>query len=996
MKISGSLLFPILSVLLILLPGKTWAQVESSSLAGTVTDQQGKRIPHAKVRAIEAGTGLQRQTETSPQGDYRLLDLPAGTFSVEISKDGFSTFHAERVKQVVGQTRTLNARLFVAGATEQASITEPLVQLDKVDASIGAPIEQEQISELPINGRGWATLTALVPGAIDNGAGDQRTIRFAGHGLDDNNLTLDGVDATAVYNQEQREYMRLNVPLDSIDQFQVQSQNFGADVQGGTAGGQVAVVSPSGTNSLHGDVFDYFRNNALEARTPFSGPSANPFLLNQFGAGVGGPIVHDKTFFYANYEGLRQRLDGTQIGLVPSPAFLAQAAATSPALLPILSAYPQGTAPSSNPNVWNYMAPGRQVDNEDSGMIRVDQHFSDRTTGFLRFNSDEAVEHTPTGQLAAQTGIDTKFNNGVAELMQVFTPTLVNDIKFGVNQTLYHTANLSPVPFGVSVSGFSSLTGASTTDYPSKSFDLIDDLAWSKGKHTLKFGFEIRWVLLNQGTSQSGSLTYTSAANFLNNDMGTAAYTALLPLVRQRKTQYWGYVQDEWKVTSNLTVTAGIRYNFFNALHAINNDAVPFDFGTCGGYCPRTDSFFHPRYNDFDPRLGIAWSHGDTVLRVGAGIYHTDGQEDDQNLPISNTVDRYSFSNTAFPALSFPLTPFLTYAEAGGLGVVSPRDLDRNRKDDYVAAWTASVQRKLWWNILGTAAYLGNKGTDVLTTTYTNLVNPATGLAPYPAFGPVSWRGDVGNSTFHALQLNARRAFQSGLLLSANFMWSHSINDGSIGGGESDTPQDSFCRSCDKASSDDDVRLMFNLSAVYQLPFGAGKQYFSDPGIARTLLGDWELSAIGTAQSGLPVNITIDRSNASVPGLYSISGAERPNYVSGVSLTPKGGSTPGDWINAAAFSTPAAQTFGNLGRNAFRAPGISQLDLGLSKYVALTERLAIRLRADAFNVFNRAQFGAPNADLSASNFGIITTTISNYATGRGTPREFQLSAKIVF
>jgi hypothetical protein len=629
-------------------------------------------------------------------------------------------------------------------------------------------------------------------------------------------------------------------------------------------------------------------------------------------------------------------------------------------------------------------------------MIRVDQHFSDRTTAFLRFNSDEAVEQTPTGQLAAKTGYDTKYNNGVAEFMHVFTPTLVNDVKFGVNQTLYHTANLSPIPFGVSVSGFSALTGSSTTDYPSKSFDLIDDLAWAKGKHTLKFGFEIRWLLLNQGTSQSGTLTYTSPTSFLNNQMGTASYTAVLPLVRQRKTQYWGYVQDEWKATSNLTITAGIRYNFFNVFHAINNDDVPFDFGTCGGYCPRTASFTHPRYNDFDPRLGIAWSHGDTVLRGGGGIYHTDGQEDDQNLPISNTVDRYSFSNTAFPALSFPLTPFLTYAENGGLGVVSPRDLDRNRKDDYVAAWTASVQRKLWLNILGTATYLGNKGTDVLTTTYTNLVNPATGVAPYPAFGPVSWRGNVGNSTFEALQLNARRAFQSGFLLSANFMWSHSINDGSIGGGESDTPQDSFCRSCDKASSDDDVRLMFNLSAVYQLPFGVGKPYLSNPGIARTILGNWELSAIGTAQSGLPVNITIDRSNGSVPGLYSISGEERPNYVSGVSLTPAGGSTPANWINAAAFSTPASQTFGNLGRNAFRAPGISQLDLGLSKYVSITERMSIRLRADAFNVFNRAQFGAPNADVSASNFGIITTTISNYATGRGTPREFQLSAKIIF
>ncbi len=994
-----SSLFRSLSIapaLLISFCGMAWAQAGSSSLTGTVTDQQGKRIPHAKVRAAQAATGLQRETETTSQGSYVLVDLPAGTFSIQISKDGFSTFRAERVDQVVGQTRTLNAVLDVAGAVQQTTITEPLVQLDRVNATVGAAVEQEQVNELPLNGRDWATLTSLAPGAIDNGGGDQRTIRFAGHGLDDNNLTLDGVDATAVYNQEQREYMRLNIPLDSINQFQVQTQNFGADVQGGTAGGQVAVVSPSGTNMFHGDLFDYFRNDALEARTPFNGPSPNPFLLNQFGAGFGGPIVHDKTFFYANYEGLRQRLDGTQIGLVPSPTFLANAAATSPALLPILDAYPLGTSPTSKPNVWNYVAPGRQIDNEDSGMIRLDQHFSDQNTAFLRFNSDEAVEQTPTGALTAKTGIDTKFNNGVAEFVHVFTPTLVNEVKFGLNQTLYHTANQSLVPFGVAVSGFSSLTGASTTDYPSKAFDLIDDVAWAKGKHTLKFGFEIRWVLLNQGTSQSGTLTYTSAANFLNNDMGSATYTAILPLVRQRKTQYWGYVQDEWKVTRNLTISAGIRYNFFNALHAINNDDVPFDFGTCGGYCPRTDSFFHPRYNDFDPRLGIAWSHGDTVVRVGGGIYHTDGQEDDQNLPISNTVDRYSFSNTAFAGLSFPLTPFLLYAENGGLGVVSPRDLDRNRKDDYVAAWTASVQRKLWWNILGTATYLGNKGTNVLTTTYVNLVNPATGVAPYPAFGPVSWRGDVGNSTFEGLQLNVRRAFQSGFLLSSNFMWSHSINDGSIGGGESDTPQDSFCRSCDKGSSDDDVRLMFNLSAVYQLPFGAGKRYASSPGVARSILGNWELSAIGTAQTGLPVNVTIDRSNASVPGLFAISGEERPNYVAGVPLTPAGGSTPNDWINAAVFSTPASQTFGNLGRNAFRAPGISQLDLGLSKYVSITERFSVRLRADAFNVFNRAQYGAPNADVSAGNFGIITTTISNYATGRGTPREFQLSAKIAF
>ena len=156
------------------------------------------------------------------------------------------------------------------------------------------------------------------------------------------------------------------------------------------------------------------------------------------------------------------------------------------------------------------------------------------------------------------------------------------------------------------MSGFSSLTGSSTTDYPSKTFDLIDDVSWPEGKHVLKMGFETRWILLNQGTSQSGTLTYTSTAAFLSNSMGSAAYTAILPLVRQRKVQYFGYVQDEWKATPNLTITAGVRYNFFNALHAIGDNAVPFDFATCGGYCPRTDSFFHPRYDDVDPRVGIA------------------------------------------------------------------------------------------------------------------------------------------------------------------------------------------------------------------------------------------------------------------------------------------------------------------------------------------------------------------------------------------------------
>jgi Carboxypeptidase regulatory-like domain len=972
------------------------AQIARTSLNGTVTDEQGNRIPAARIQATNVATGLRHETGTNPQGTYAMPELEPGTFAVEIAKPGFESVRFQSVRLEVGQPRVLDVALGVAERKEQIRVTEAEFQLDREDATVGSPIEQKQVDELPINGRNWSTLTSLVPGAVDTGAGDQRTIRFAGHGLDDNNLTLDGVDATAVFNQMQREYVRLTIPLGSIDQFDVKDQTFGADVEGGTAGAQVAVVSPSGTNSFHGNIFDYFRNEAIEARTPFSGASPNPFLLNQFGAAVGGPILHNKLFFYAAYEGLRQRLDGTQIGLAPSPGFLAQAAQTSPSLLPILQAYPSGTSPTSQPNVWNYVALGRQIDNEDSGMIRLDYHLSDRTTAFVRFNSDEAVQTIPTGQLIAKTQYDTKFNNGVFEALQVFRPTLIDEFKFGINQDFYHAATLSPVPYTFSVSGLSSLAGSTTSDNPSKAISLLDDLSWAKGNHTFKFGFEFKRLFLNQGTSNSGTLTYTSIASFLSNQAGQASYTAVLPLVRQRKNEFWAYAEDEWKVTPTLAINAGVRYNFFNALHALNHQAVPFDFATCGGFCPSTYSYFNPRHDDIDPRIGIAWSHRNTVIRIGAGIYHTDGQADDQNLPISNTVNRYSFNSVSFPGLSYPLDPFLAYAQYGGLGVISPRDLDRNRKDDYVAAWTLSVQQVLPLKVTATVSYLGNKATDVLTTTYVNLAQPPSNIVPYPAFGVVSWRGDVGNSTFEALQVNARRAFQNGFLLSSNYMWSHSINDGSIGGGDSDTPQNSFCRSCDKASSDFDVRSLFNLSTVYALPFGVGKKYLSSPGIARALLANWELSAIGTAQTGLPVNITIDRSNSSVPGLYAVSGSERPDYVAGASLTPSGGSTPNHWINAAAFAIPANGAFGNLGRNAFRAPGIAQLDLGLSKFVAITEQTSIRLRGDLFNATNRAQYGAPNADVSASNFGTITTTVSPYATGRGTPRELQLSLKIAF
>ncbi|HUI79423.1 MAG TPA: TonB-dependent receptor [Bryobacteraceae bacterium] len=981
---------PLLIAAALLPPAVT--QVDRSSIAGTVTDANGGRVPGAKVTAIQSATGLERTTETSPQGTYMIDSLPIGQYTVTVRKTGFVQVRFENVDQGIGEARVLNAQLQVAGIDQTVTVSEPLVRLEPATATVGAPVEQAALEELPLNGRNWTALSVLAPGAIDNGACDQRTIRFAGHGMGDNDYLFDAIDATGIYNQEQKEYVRLAIPLDSIAQFQVQSQNFSADV-GMTPGGQVSVASASGANNFHGGLFEYYRSDVFDARAPWDGASPNSFLLNQFGGSLSGPIVSNRTFFFANYEGLRQHLAQVQIGLVPSPSFDTQVEAQSPALALILAAYPQGTSPTSNSQVWNYVAGANQVDNEDSGMLRLDHHFTDRSTAFLRYSADEAVYSIPTGVLTARSNTDSKLKNGVVEFLHVFSTSLVNEAKFGINQVTTHTANVSGTPWSVSVSNLSALTGTSTTDQHNTSFNYLDDLTWSKGRHVLKFGVEIKPIQMNVGNSASGSLTYTSLNNFLGNVMDSASYTSTLPLQRLRKVEAFAYANDQIKLTPNLTVNLGVRYIFFNVFHEIKMQAIPFDLATCGGYCAAGSPFNFPRHADFDPRVGIAWSHGKTVLRTGVGIYHGDGEEDDQDWPISNSILAYSLSSVTSKGLSYPIGSFL----ANTTGTISPRDLYRDRKDMYVAAWTASIQRSLPGNIVGTASYMGNKGTNVLTTSYVNTVNPLTGVQPYPQYGVISWRGNDSNSNFNAVQLNARRAFQKGFLLSTNYMWSHSINDDGIGGAESDKPQNVFCRACQRASSDDDVRQVFNASAIYELPFGVGKRALAKPGAARAILGGWQLSGIATARTGLPVNVVITRSNSSVPQQYAVSSVERPNLVPGVSLIPPGGQTPNDWINAAAFSTPANGTYGNAGRNLVRAPELWQMDMALAKKIGLTERVHAEFRAEAFNLFNRAQFGAPSTNLSSPlSFGVITTLVNQTATGSGTPRQLQLALRISF
>ena len=972
-------------------------QVARSSLNGAVLDQSGKTIPDVVVLATNHQTGIERSTKSTARGTYALTDLPIGSWTVIFSARGFRNARYENVEQNVGQIRTLNPVLEVAVKSDESTVNETVALLNQESSTLSEAIEEKAIDDLPLNGRNWTSLTALTPGAIDQGGSTQRSIRFTGRGRDEMNITLDGVDATGIVNQAQKAFVRLAIPMSSIAEFRVDSVLPTAEY-GDASGAQITVASSSGGNRFSGSLFEYFRNSDFDARSPLDSTKGPlPFHLNQYGGNFGGPITKNRTFFFVDFEQIQQVQDQTLIGFVPSAALRTQIVRQSPALAPIVNAYPLGNGSISASGIQQRSAVTGSTDTEYSETFRLDHRFNNATTAYARFGYDNAAAIAPLGSLADRQLSAERPLNGAVELLHVFSATLLNEFKFGTNQMVSHTYNLSAFPYTVNVSGFSALNPSQTTNQDGRTFGWIDNVSLTRGRNLIRAGVEIRRIEINEGNSFTGSLTYNSLANFMANNLDSATYTALLPLKRMRKTSYFGYVQDEFKIRPNLTINAGLRYEFYNAFHEVTGRAIPFDFGTCGGFCAPNAPFLFPAKDNFDPRVGLAWSpeasHGRTVVRTGFGIYHEDAQLDDQNFPTANDVARYSLSRGApFPTLSYPFDSLL----ASATGVLSPKDQVRNRKDTYAAEWIFSLQQALPGKFTGTVSYTGNKGTDIMNRSYVNLLNPITHVRPYPQFGQIELRAKDSDSEFNALQFSARRYLAKGWLLTANYMWSHAINDGSLGSGVEDIfPENVSCRACDRASSDQDARQSFSLSSVYALPFGAGRAFLQAPGILRALFSGWELNGIAGGRSGLPVNITVDRSAAVMPDGNSAN--QRPNYVMGEPLTPPNGSSPLLWINPAAFAVPAAGTWGNLGRNAFRGPALWQIDTALQRRFVLRERVAFELRGECFNLLNRAQYANPLADISVpSTFGRITSVVNTGPTGSGTPRQFEVAARFVF
>ena len=1027
-------------VLVCILGVPCFAQIDRASLEGTVTDSSGGAISGAKITITAVATGLQDERTTNQFGYYRFPGIALGLYTVAVNHDGFKVKKIENVEVRVGETRTLDVTLEVGGREETITVQAQVEPYERSTAESAIVIGTDQIDNLPTNGRNWATLTMLAPWAQDDGGGDQRTIRFAGRARDDNNFTFDGVDATGIQEQAQKATTRLQISEDAIQEYRVDSALYDAEY-GSQAGGQIDVVTKSGTNQFHGTLFGYLRNSVFDAREFIDPPTIPSFRLGQYGFTLGGPIKKDKAFFFVNYEGLRQAQPGTTTATVPDPGLQQAILTTSPVMCSILQAYPwrqsavaqnqalgcpavhvfpdttfseQAPFDPANPDTTGFDAFTHGPDtiiHEDTWLARFDYKFSDKTSLYVRAQRDIALTKAPLGNALDLQAIYNRPANYVVAVEHAFTPTIFNVAKFGANRSPFHNPQICNFPLAVNSDNFEALNDCNTDNEVGTTYSFIDDLTIIHGRHTFKMGIDLRKVLLNQGITADNTITYTDNLSLINNNIDNLFYRSSWSLHYLRHNFILPYFQDEWKVKPNLTLNLGIRWEYYGVPYEAHKSTTVFDLqnfqGSCFGpnsanramitepaNCPNNPALLQPNYRNWNPRVGLAWTpsrlQGKTVIRAGFGIYSGAAQNDDENAGLESDNTRQGLTQGVdAPPNSLHFGPgFLTEPPDFGTtatSVLQPRALFRHRRDLYVEQWGLTVQHELPAQFLFTASYLGTEGVRLFTRNYENLCDQTiyqstlTCVRPLDShpvlvngqqafYGDVDVKANNGNSSYQGLLLSVQRRFTNGFLFQANYTWSHSINDGNVGGGESNAPQNALCVPCERGPSIYDIRHNFIANTVYELPFGPNKKYLSSVGgISAKAVSGWSFSSLGTWHTGHPLTV---QASIPVPNLPDANSgpSERPDIVPGVPLLVSPSIANGyQLINPNAFTAPPVDPitgiltrYGNEPNGFVRSPHVWQIDMALIKETKVTERLSVQFGVQAFNIFNHTQFADPS------------------------------------
>jgi len=1045
--------FRLTAILLALLVGHvpaTHAQLASqTALVGTVTDAGGGVLPGASVVAINVDSGDTYTTLTNEQGQYNIPAVRLGEYEITITLDGFQTFKATEVRVAGNQVVRRDATLPVGDLAETITVTAAAAALQTDRAAVSATVEKRAVVDLPMAGRNVWQMAATTPGVLQGTTSDiGLTFRGAGQREIQNSLTLDGINATS--NLLAATSVR---PIaDAVEEVQVQTGSTSAEY-GAYLGVHINVVTKAGTNTLHGSIFEYYQSQKLDSREYFQPANRpkNPRSSDQFGIQMDGPVVipglydgRNRTFFMGAYEGVRAEGLSNQIVSVPTalmrqgnfseistqirnprtgqpyPGNIIPQSDLSPVAQRLLQYYPMPNGPGTAANLNGTQA---SITDNDQVLARVDQVISNNVRVNVRYNWDDS--YTSNFGAVPSTGFaQPRVNkNTLVGYTHTLSPTLHNDFRIGYHRLDFDTINNftvagiasagtdlgipgfdvdtrfnNPGIPSIGVTAFSGLGAGGTNWYQfDTTFQASNVLAWTKGNHNVRTGFDIRRMATGRRAANSprgsfsfnGDMSGYSMADFM---LGiprtvTTPVDQLQGHVGQWRNGF--FINDTWQATRNMTLNLGLRYErntpaetytgLATMLNAEQTQIIPTTLPSPGF------QFHEPNNKDFAPRLGATYRLSEkTVVRAGWGIYYNPNQMNSFTFLTNNPplAAEFTFQNNpGNPTLSFE-RPFGVVGPGGPPNMITPnRHLPNARKNQ----WSVDLQHEILPATVLDIQYLASRTSRLDRSFFNNTPRPGPGpidaRRPNQAFRQIRVIQNDLIANYDSVSFILKRRMTAGFLFDAHYTWSKTrdMATHSNGGGAIVNDYDIWS---DYGPANWDIPHRFVLSFLYDTPF------FRDSSnvFLRQVLGGWQVGSVTTLQSGTPLNITIQGDRANIG-----RGPQRPN----VTGTPTLNCQPNpnalgliNCIDASAFSLPDLYTFGNAPRNLMRGPGSKVTNLSLMKNVFVGGRARVQLRAEIFNLFNTVNWGNPNTTFGAADFGRITSA--------GTMRRMEVGAKFLF
>jgi hypothetical protein len=1014
--------------LLLLVSFAVHAQQNTAELTGNVTDINGAVLPSASVKVHQPLTGFTRLAHANSVGLYSVTQLPVGLYTVTVSQEGFQTEVRENVELTVGQRGRLDFTLQVGPVTSQVAVRAGAAAVERESAALSSVMDKDSIRELPLNGRDIAQLALLEPGVVpsrrtsdSSGSGVQLSV--GGRRPNQISFVLDQADINDANNNTPGSVSGVILGVDTLQEFRVLTNGYSAEY-GRSAGGVISAVTRSGTNQWHGSVFEFVRNSAFDAKNFFDPANQKipHFARNQFGGVVSGPIKHNRTFFLASYEGLRQRLGITTQAVVPNAAARngeipgLPKINVDPAVPGYLNLVPLPNGRDFGDGTGQYISGGSNLDDEDFIAGRVDHTFSSKTSIFGRYTFNNAKVQVPDNLQLFRSSTASRNQYLTMQLTRVFNANLLNSVRFSYNRSTNST-NPEPLreidpalsffpgqPLGqISITGLFSMGpsrfGPSFNEL--NLFQVGDDLSWIVGRHSLKVGFDHREIYLPTSRPQSpwGFYQFNSLANFLR--ATPTSVELALPgsevIRRWRQSMTAAYIQDDFHLSRRLTINAGLRYERTSVPREV--DGLEANVRN-----PLTDTtstvgqlYKNPSNLNFAPRLGLAWDplgDGKTSVRAAFGVYFDQLWTDFYANAANRTPPFYTLGSVRNPV--FPNASSVTSNPNFVLG--RQDTLIFEPSNPYSLHTNVSVQREMIKNGVVTVAYVRQRGLHEVRLIDLNQAIPiiqADGRKFFPVnstvrnpnFSGIRHKTTDGQSSYNALQATFEYRRSKYLAFQTSYTWSKAIDDGSIvttQGGDNDLPQDPDSRAGERGLSNYDLRHYFVGYLTTELP------HFGGP---RWLTSGWQFNAISTLAAGNPFSVVVgfDRARARFQAGTS---PQRPDLVTGRSNNPILGG-PSQYFDPLAFALPEAGFYGNLGRNTLIGPGLMALDLAVNKTFVLREGMKLQFRTEIFNAPNHPNFSIPSQRTVFSSTGRVGSAGLITST-RTSARQLQFGLKFIF